>query len=144
MNIVKRFYVILQTIACNKKIDVDAIGAYARETALPFVSLYPWYYMPVSVHDTLIHGAVVLENALLPIGMMSEEAQEARNKDLRKYRENFTRKCGRIQNNEDLLRRLLRSSDPVIFSLRPERERRKKLKFMLPEAIALLEISEKQ
>jgi hypothetical protein len=34
-------------------------------------------------HKMLIHGAIVIENALLPIGQLSEEAAEARNKYFR-------------------------------------------------------------
>ena len=48
--------------------------------------------MPVTVHKILIHGAFVISNALLPIGQLSEEAQEARNKDFKRYREIHTRK----------------------------------------------------
>lgn len=47
-----------------------------------------------------------------------EEAQEARNKDNRYYREFFTRKTSRIDTNTDLLNRLLISSDPYLASLR--------------------------
>lgn len=41
-----------------------------------------------AVHRVLIHGSDVISAALLPIGMLSEEALEARNKDFRRYREN--------------------------------------------------------
>jgi hypothetical protein len=51
--------------------------------------------MPTAVHITLMHGAEIIERAPLPIGQLSEEAQEARNKDIRRYRENFARKCTR-------------------------------------------------
>ena len=39
--------------------------------------------MPVSVHKILVHGAAVIDPLPLPLGMLSEEAQEARNKDVR-------------------------------------------------------------
>lgn len=71
--------------------------------------------MPASVHTILIHGATVIESALLPIAkiyktnkskfkiinenlylrQLSEEAQEARNKDYKKYREHHLRKISR-------------------------------------------------
>lgn len=44
--------------------------------------------------------------------MMSEDAQEARNKDIRNYREYFARKTSRKENMEDVMKRLLISSDP--------------------------------
>jgi hypothetical protein len=39
--------------------------------------------MPTTVHKMLLHGSkIIKEMALLSIGMISEEAQEARNKDI--------------------------------------------------------------
>ncbi|CAI6355595.1 unnamed protein product [Macrosiphum euphorbiae] len=83
-----------------------------------FVTLYPWYYMPSSVHKVLIHGADVIRFAPLPIGKLSEEAQESRNKDYKQYREHNTRKNSRLNTNEDLIHILLISSDPYISSIR--------------------------
>ena len=87
------------------------------ETAELYVSLYPWYYMPPTVHKVLIHGAKVIREAIVPIGQLSEEALESRNKDIRKYRKNYTRKCSREKTNEDIFKRLLLSSDPYISQL---------------------------
>jgi hypothetical protein len=56
--------------------------------------------------------------ALLPIGQLSEEAQEARNKDLKQFREHHSTKTSRISTHEDLLNQFLISSDPLISSLR--------------------------
>ena len=52
-----------------------------------FVSEYPWYNMSTTVHKLLIHvnSPQVIASALLPIGQLSEEAQEARNKAIKKY-----------------------------------------------------------
>ena len=74
--------------------------------------------MPQSLHKILIHGWQVVDEMVLPIGMMSEEALEARNKDFKKFRGFFSRKCSRLKTNEDLLRRFMCSSDPVISALR--------------------------
>ena len=41
---------------------------------------YPWYYMPVTLHKLLIHGEAIVDRALQPVGTLSEEAQEATNK----------------------------------------------------------------
>lgn len=59
-----------------------------------------------------------MEKALLPIGLLSEEAAEARNKHFRPYRQNYARKFSREQCNMDVLNRLLLSSDPYITSIR--------------------------
>lgn len=74
--------------------------------------------MPATVHKILIHGSAVISSFLVPIGQLSEEAQESRNKDIRNYREDHTRKFSRIQTNTDLLHRLLETSDPVITNIR--------------------------
>ena len=55
---------------------------------------------------TMIDGKII-SAALLPIGQLSEEAQEARNKDLKKCRESFARKISKEETNKDLMRRLL-------------------------------------
>lgn len=116
-DLIKRFGVILQTISCGYTVNVEAFRSYIRTTAEKYVHLYSWYYMPSSVHKLLIHGADIIEAAVLPIGMFSEEALEARNKDFRRYREFHTRKFTRLQTMTDLFNRLLVSSDPYISSL---------------------------
>lgn len=92
--------------------------------------------MPTSVHKILVHGAEIINASLLPIGQMSEDAQESSNKYIKKFRENFTRKCSRVKSMENVFLRLLLTSDPFISSLRELP--RKKLKSLLPEAALLL------
>lgn len=101
-----------------------------------YLKHYSWYYMP-SVHKVLCHGKAVISSYVLPIGQLSEEAQEARNKDNRKYRELFTRKTSRIHTNMDLANRLLVSSDPLITSLR-KMPKRGGEKTLTTEVLALL------
>lgn len=55
--------------------------------------------MPATVHKILFHGAEIIKHAIMPIGQLSEEATEARHKQFRKYRLEYTRKA----TNEDLL-----------------------------------------
>lgn len=117
--LIKRFAVILQTISSGFEINVDKFDTYAKETAKLYTELYNWYYMPSSVHKVLIHGADVVKSSLLPIGQLSEEASEARNKDFRNFRQHHTRKISRIKTNEDILNSLLVTSDPVISSKVP-------------------------
>lgn len=117
--LIVRFGVILQTLACGVKIDTAKFQIYATETAELYVKLYGWFYMPASVHKILIHGAKIIDNfGLVPIGLLSEESQESRNKDLKHYRKFNTRKCSRVDTNCDLIHKLLISSDPYISSLR--------------------------
>jgi hypothetical protein len=118
LDLIQRFGNILSVLASGHEINTDAFKDYGVETAKLYVSLYPWYYLPASVHKILLHGAEVIKHALLPIGELSEEAQECRNKDYKTYREHHARKDSRLHCYEDLLHVLLVSSDPVISSLR--------------------------
>lgn len=74
--------------------------------------------MPVSVHKILIHGSDIIDYSIVPIGQLSEEVQESRHKEVRKYREYNTRKMAREKTNEDLLYSLLTSSDFLVSSYR--------------------------
>lgn len=119
-DLIERFHVILQTIASGERVNVPKFSKFARDTAEMYIELYPWYYMPSSVHKLLKHGASIIQYfGLIAIGKLSEEAAEARNKDFRKFRESHARKVSRVATNEDILHNLLLSSDPKITSLRP-------------------------
>ncbi len=83
------------------------------------VEKYAWYKMPWSVHRVLMHGAQTIAHNVLPIGQLTEEAAEARNKDFRRYREHHSRKINRTTTNQDILNFLLVSSDPLISGMRP-------------------------
>ncbi|KAL4152921.1 hypothetical protein QTP88_000754 [Uroleucon formosanum] len=67
---------------------------------------------------------------------LTEEAQESRNKDFKRYREHTSRKCCREKTNLDILNLFLLSSDPVISSKR--KLFKKKTQSMPTEALALL------
>lgn len=117
-DLIKRLYIILQTMSSGISVNTEKFGQYTLTTAQLYVSKYNWYYMPSSVHKILIHGAKVIEHfAILPIGQLSEDAQEARNKDYKRYRLHHARKCSRSATNEDVLHVLLYTSDPYISSL---------------------------
>lgn len=92
--------------------------------------------MPTTVHKLLIHSAKIIQTSLLPIGQMSEEAQESCNKFIKKYRQDFARKTSRVKNMEDGFSRLLISSDPLISSLRTLPAKR--MKSLESKAIELL------
>ena len=74
---------ILEVISSGHKINTEKYSKYATDTAEMYVRLCPWHPMTQTTHKILIHGAIVIEKALLPIGQLSEEAAEARN--TRKY-----------------------------------------------------------
>lgn len=72
--------------------------------------------MPATVHKILVHSAEVV--AIVPIGQLLEEAQEARNKDCRRFQKHNTRKLSRVATIRDLPSMLIITSDPLINSIR--------------------------
>ena len=74
--------------------------------------------MPQILHKILIHGPEIIERLVLPISPFIEEAQEARNKELKCHTEHHLRKDLRMKTNEDVIKRLLCTSDPVTSSYR--------------------------
>lgn len=118
--LIHRFATLLRVLACGQPIISEAFAIYARLTAEMYVELYGWYYMPSSVHKLLFHGAEIIKHFnIIPIGQLSEEASEARNKDFKKIREHHSRKFCRKATNEDIFNGLLVSSDPYLSSIRP-------------------------
>lgn len=96
--------------------------------------------MSSTVHKVLLHGSdIINQNKIVPIGKLSEEASEARNKDFRRFREHHSRKKSRVNSNEDILNFLLLSSDPLISSVRPTMDAKKK-KIFFEETLTLLEL----
>lgn len=123
-------------ISCGHEIDVEKFRKYALDSARYFVQKYPWYVMPPTLHKFLIHGPEIIKSVLLTIGQLTEEAQEARNKDFKNYREHHSRKCSREKSNIDVFNLLLLSSDPLITSKR--KLHKKKLNILPKEAVELL------
>ncbi len=118
---------ILKSLACGRDIDPEKFEKYAMDTYNLIVNKYDWYKVPWSVHRILMHGADTIKYNIIPIGQLTEEAAEARNKDFRRYREYHTRKFNRVVTNQDLLNALLVSSDPLISSMRMRSIKKKHL-----------------
>ena len=113
-----RVGVILDAINCNLPLNIEAFAEYTRGTPERYVDLYPWYKMPNTLHKVLMHGALVDESLLLPVGTMSGEAQESCNKLYKNYRANHAMTDSRISTNRDVMHMLLAASDPYVNSLR--------------------------
>lgn len=88
------------------------------------------------MYKLLIHGPQIIAHILLSIGQLSEEAQEVRNKNIKRYSEDFSRKCSREKTMEDIFNRLMVTSDPYISSIR--KLPRKNLKSLSKETVELL------
>ncbi|KAJ1530185.1 hypothetical protein ONE63_005114 [Megalurothrips usitatus] len=97
---VERVAIILVLFSIQKRVKLNELRLYSLATYKLIVEKIPWYYVPQSVHRMLLHGHQILKECTLPVGMLSEEPQEARNKDYSYFR--------------DLLNMMMVSSDPVI------------------------------
>lgn len=107
----------LCVLSSGYEINKEQFTKYCLRVAQKFVMLYPWYSMPTTLHKVLIHGPKIIESAEIAIGLLSEDAQEARNKDVRAYRERYSRKFSRTLTLRDTYQRLLATSDPYITNL---------------------------
>lgn len=110
--IITSFSIILRTISCGLHINVPNFEKLLKETALLYFKLYPWYYMPATVHKILIHGIDFIKYSTIPIGMLSEEALESSHKIIRNARLRHTRKRSRVDCNKDLIVYLIIQSEP--------------------------------
>lgn len=118
VDLIYQFKVILETISSGHKIDVNKFTEFTKKTAELYIKLYSWHPMTPTVHKILMHAPTIIEHALVPIGQLSEEAAEARNKHFRLFRQNYARKFSRVSCNRDVLNRLLLSSDPLLTGMR--------------------------
>ena len=115
--LIHRLHVVLQAVSCCLPLSNEALAAYCTETAELYVHLYAWSPMPTTLHRLLMHSAEVVQQCLLPVGMMSEEAAEARQKDARLFRLHRAHRESRHHTMADILGRLLITSDPIISSM---------------------------
>lgn len=144
LDLIKRFKTILEVISSGHRIDTVKFSIYCNETAELYVRLYGWHPMTPTVHKILAHGPTIIDHAILPIGQLSEEAAEVRNKHFRRYRIDFARKFSRTSCNMDVINRLLLTSDPLLSCLHPLNRKRKQfskqaVEFLLPTEMVNLQ-----
>jgi hypothetical protein len=92
------------------------IMMYTHGTPISFKNFQgaPWYNMPPTIHKVLEHGKDLIDHCPLPIGLTSEEASEANNKNLRKIRFHHARNSSMKNTMTDIFHRLTDTSDPII------------------------------
>ena len=139
IGLIKNCSYILETLSSGYKVDIKKFEKFAELTAELYVEIYGWYPMTPTMHKR--HGATIIDQAILPIGQLSEEAAEARIKHFRDYRQNFSRKFSREICNRDIINRLLLSSDPLLSSVRKRLKNKRNaisseaLEFLQPETL---------
>lgn len=117
-DLIERFHIILTVLASGHEINIVTFKKFCIRTAQKLIKNYPWYNMPTTLHKVLMHGSKIIEHSAIAIGLLSEDAQESRNKDVRAYREHYSRKFTRTLTLQDTFQRLMASSDPYITGLR--------------------------
>ena len=83
------------TMSYGFDIDAEKFRNFCLGTARRYVELYKWYPIPTSCHIILIHGADIIESLSVLLRILSEDAQGARNKDIKYIREHNFRKSSR-------------------------------------------------
>ena len=137
IGLIKNCSIILETLSSGYKIDIKKFEKFGELTAELYVEIYGWYPMTPKMHKILRHGATIIDQAIMPIGQLSEEVAEARNKHFRDYRQNFSRKFSREICNRDIINRLLLSSDPLLSIVR--KRLKKKRNAISSEALEFLQ-----
>lgn len=133
--LVDDIHVILVAINCGLPIDSVKFGNFCKSLAKKYVEAYTWHPMTTTMHKILIHGQNIIESSALPVGLLSEQAGESRNKFWRYDREHHSRKDNRQHTIKDLFQRALESSDPVVSSTRLTRRQKSLKKISLPPPV---------
>ncbi|CAG9759703.1 unnamed protein product [Ceutorhynchus assimilis] len=137
--LINNFKNILICLSCQCEIDTEKFQEYCNETPKLYMSEYPWYPMPATVHKVLVHGKAILDNSILPVGYFGEEGSEGRNKLYKQDRQFHARKTSRKHNLEDIFSRALDTSDPIISSINLEKRIGHQTKLSYPaEVLSLL------
>lgn len=124
--LIHRFRVILSALSSESMINAGKFENYAKETKSLLSELHPKHRLTPTVHKILDHGASVIRYfGTIPFGSLTEEPQEARHKECRRYRRENTRKTSRTETIFDLYAMLCASSDPIVNIYRkPEHTKR--------------------
>ena len=141
--LLRNFRTILIALSCHLPIDPVLFGDLCNATAEIYVKSYNWYNMSSTLHKILIHGSAIISTSVLPVGMLAEEASEARNKSYKNFRKNHSRKSSREATLTDLFYRSMDSTDPKISIVSLMTRLNKNKKLPLPhEVIQLLAVPE--
>ncbi len=133
--LVRNLKAILIALSITQPIDIEKYNELCKETFLIHVSLYPWFFLPSSIHCILIHSKDVMINSSLPNGMLGEEGPESCNKLYKYYRDKHARKTSWQANLIDVFNRRIDSSDPVIASTNLRYQKQKRTEKDLPEIV---------
>jgi len=130
-----QFKTILIALSIQFPINPIKFEQLCNSTAENYVKHYSWYPMPSTLHKILIHGADIISTSMLPVGILAEEASEARNKDYKNFRQFHSRKHDRKSNLADVFYRTMDTSDVIISSMSLQMRLRQKKLLSLPKEV---------
>ena len=76
------FRTVLSVLHCGLPVDWAKFHAYAVKLYRRIVELYPWYYVPSSVHSILLHGAPIM--SVLPLAPSFYDEGKSKRKNFEK------------------------------------------------------------
>lgn len=112
--ILKCFYILIAGLGTQGEIKIARLRSQTNELKNLLKKHYPWKCYSPTVHKLIFHTPEIAKHFGGLIGIFSEEAQEARNKDFKYDRKNFSRRTGRSASNKDILRMMIIFSDTYI------------------------------
>jgi hypothetical protein len=137
--LVKNLSIIVYVINSRERVNFDAYEKLCMNTYKYFdeetKGEYSWYKLSASMHKILAHSTEIMKKLPLPAGYFSEEGAESHNKLYKKHRLNHARKIGLKENLEDVFKRSLEMSDPVVSSLGQASRDRKRKHRPIPESV---------
>ena len=86
-SLIHNFKIILISLTCQQVLDLEKFETFCFDTANLYMTKYPWFRIPATIHKVLIHAKQFFENSVLPAGYFGEEASEARNKFYKRDKE---------------------------------------------------------
>jgi len=139
--LVKNLGTLWGTLSCGLDVDPEKFGLLCTETKNIYFDHVAWFSMPQTLHKVLVHGSDLIRTCPIPIGLTNEEASEANNKFLRRFRLFHSRKVSWQKSVEDLYNRLMDVSDPLIQeSITNSTSQRKTKRPLSTEILALLKV----
>lgn len=75
VTLIEKLDVLLRTLSSGFEINLVEFNNFCFKIRTLYLSLYSWYYMPATVHKLRINSTEVIKTAIVPIGLLSEEAQ---------------------------------------------------------------------
>jgi hypothetical protein len=112
--ILERVNLMLIALKSKRRLNIENFRNYGIETYKLYLNEFSWHRPSPYFHRLCIHVADIANSLPLPIAFFNEEANENRNKDLRKFRLERARKTSRKENILDVMNRCWLQSDYFI------------------------------